>query len=485
MGLGIITDLAGMTVDPTPKAARVIIYGPNGEVLSAVDRSSLTPGSAGGVRLAGADYKTHRLLRASPLGSLRASDDMLMLYDSCEGAAVDTNKWIQTVATMTITQAAATGTLFNAGASVAATVGAMQLSHRRFPRLFRSTLAVRFKMRHTAHFSNNLIEVGFGDPASSTATSIGNGACWRKDGTGQYIPVISIGGSEILGTPISNATFLASVAATDYFIAEVAILDDHVHFELMTNAGVLINAQDIDLSGTGVAHFAVTHLQAMERIYNSGATGTAVQLFVMAASVFAIDAVGQRDWSAIMTGMGYSSLTNPATYLQNAQHANSADPAAAVLSNTVPSYTTLGGMFLGPTPTPAGAVTDFALFAFTVPAPYTFYFTGIKITVQNRGVIVATTATVLEWFLAFNASSGSLASAAPYAPMRVDIGRQTFAIGAAIDAVPPLPEVVWTPRTPQAVQPTRTLIVGLRIPVGTATAAGFLRGSVAIDGYFE
>jgi len=412
---------------------------------------------------------------------------MLVLYDSCEGAVVNIMKWIQTTTTMTITQATATGMLFNAASSVAATVGAMHVSHRRFPFLARAAMAYRFRVRATAHFNNNLIELGaVNPPATATTAVVPDGFFWRKDAAGQWLPVISVAGVEALGTPISNATFIASVATTDYCYFSVFVEESRATFRITTNGGIIVNEQIIDFSiAAGIGTFAVTQLAAYMRTWNSGATGTAVQVFVAQVAVFAIDSMmNQRDWRLICSGQLDNSTVSPTTALQLAQYANSADPAAAVLSNTAASYTTLGGLFLGPTPTPAGAVTDFAFFGWANPsAVKTFFFTGIKINTSNRGVIVATTATVLEWALGFNSSAVSLATVAPYSPMKVAIGRQVFAIGAAIDAV--VPDVVWTPGTPLAVMPSRFLHVILRIPVGTATAAGFLRGSVAIDGFFE
>jgi hypothetical protein len=478
------TQLLG--VEATPRAARVIIYGPDGNPVSAQNSAAVVPLTQGGMINAGRDYKLAKTIRASPDGTLRTSDDAIMLYDSCEGAAVNIMKWIQTTTTMTITQAVATGMLFNAGSSVATTVGAMQASHKRYPFISRSALAFRFRARATAHFSNNLIEMGaVNPPATATTAAVPDGFFWRKDAAGQWLPVMSISGVETLGTPISNATFIAAVATTDYCYFAVFVEEERATFRITTNAGVIVTEQIIDFSAaSGIGTFAVTHLAAFIRTWNSGATGTAVQLFVSQVAVFAVDSLSQRDWKIAMSGMLNNSTVSPTTGLQLAQYANSADPAAAVLSNTAASYTTLGGLFLGPTPTPAGAVTDFALFGWANPSSnLTFFLTGIKIQTANRGAAVATTATRLEWALGFNSSAVSLATAAPYSPMKVSIGAQAFAIGAAIDAV--APDVVWTPGTPLPVMPSRFLHVILRIPVGTATAAGFLRGSVAIDGFFE
>jgi hypothetical protein len=471
-------------VDAAPKAARLILYGPDGTPITPSDRTAIIPGSRGGALNMGADYKIARLIRCSSFGTLRTSDDTMFLQDSVEGAAVDTNKWIQTLTTMTVTQAVATGTLFNAGSSVATTVGAMHTSHRRFPFIVGAPLVFRCRARMTTHFANNVVEMGFGAPASATAAAVGDGAIWRKDATGQILPVIAIGGAEILGTPISDAAFRASVGVNDYAIFEVMLESTRARFNIYTQTGALVLSQDLDWT-VASASLQVTHVQAMIRTYNSGGTGTAVQLFVHGTSIIGLDTLSQRGYDIGQSGMNLNSLTSPTAYTQLAQYANSADPTAAVLSNVAASYATLGGLFIGPTPTPAGAVTDFALFGWANPSPYSFIFQGIKITAMNRGTAVATTATVLEWALAFNSSGVSLATGAPYTPMRVPIGRQVFPIGATVESLPSPDAVVWSPQTPLVVQPGRFLHVILRIPVGTATAAGFLRGGVVIDGYFE
>lgn len=484
MGL-IISDGAGAagTVSVGANfALRATLYddqGAPGTILAKQDRTAIVPGTTRGMPGAGADYKIARLTRCSPDGALRSGEDTLLLYDSVEGAAVDTNKWIQTTTTMTIVQAAGTGIQFNAGSSVAATVGAMQNSHRRFPFMSRAAIAGRFRARATAHSNNNLHELGFGAPATATTASIGDGAVWRKDGTGQWVPVVSINGAEALGTPISNATFIASVATTDYCYFEIFLEESRATFTIVTQAGVIVNEQAVDFGAT-IGTFAVTHLQSLERTYNSAGTGVAVQLFVAQAAVWLMDTFGPN-WQQSMAGLNYGSLTSPTAYTQLANYANSAAPASATLSNTAAGYTTLGGQWQFAAV--ATAETDFALFGFQVPAPYAFTVTRVQITSINMVAAVATTATILQWGLGFNSSAVSLATAAPYAPMRKVIGLQSFPIAAAISAMPSNPTVIWEGL--ETVQPSRFFHVILKVPIGTATATEIFRGTCDVSGYFE
>lgn len=482
MGLIVISGALTNEQGVANRAGFVQLYDAAGNPVAPSNRGAIID-TIGGNLLSGKDYKIARTTRAMPDGSMVSARENLLFYDSVEGAAVDTNKWIQTTTTQTITQSAA-NILFNAASSVATTTGALQVTHRRFAFVPRSSKVFRTRIRATAHFTNNQLQYGFGLPASATAVGAADGAFWRKDATGQYIPVISIGGAETLGTPISDATFRASVNTTDYAWFEVFLEESRATFSIVTQTGVNVNTQVVEFP-VAVSSFQSTHLAAFLQNVNTGATGTAVQMFVSGVAIYEVDGDVLIDPYEAQSGMQYNSLTSPTAYTQAAQWANSADPAAAVLGNAAASYTTLGGLFIGPTPTPAGAVTDFPLFSWANPAPYQFYVTGVKISCINRGAAIATTATVLQWGLAFNSSAASLATAAPYSPMKIPVGLQTFAIGGAIDS-PPTPGDLSLDLNPAyAVQPGRQLAVILRILQGTATAAGFLRGSVAITGYYK
>lgn len=472
------------TVDATSKALRGTPYGTNGSVAVPLDRAAIVPGAQPGQPIEGADYKVARVLRCSSFGTLRVSDESLFLYDAIEGAAVDTNKWIQTTTTMTITQAVSTGMLFNANSTATTTTGAMHTSHRKIPFVFGAPIVIRVKARLTAHFNNNLVEIGFGNPATATAAALGDGAVWRKDGTGQVLPVVSINGSEVLGTPISNATFVAAVGTGDYGIFEIMLEQQRARFNLYTQAGVLVNAQDLDFTATSPT-LGVTHVNAMTRTYNSGAT-TAVQLFVAGVAVTVAESMGQRPWTSALAGQSNAGVTSPTAYTQTANYSNSAAPTTRTLTNTTAVEATLGGLLRANAL--AGANVDYVMFGFTVPTPYTFYFTGIKIPVpMNEVAAVATTDTILSYGLAFNSSAVSLATAGVYPPMRIALaGIHKGTVALAANTLFTGNDIVWQPTVPIAVQPGRFFHVICRAIVGTATATEtFLWAGVTVDGYFE
>jgi hypothetical protein len=463
----------------TDQSLQVLLFDGNGRALAYQNAGVLAPVTARGLPLIGDDYKIARLIRGSVDGTLKAGNSSPVFYDSIEGATVDTNKWTATTTTMTITQAIGTGTNYNNGASVATTVGAQEVSTKQFPFIGKNGYEFRCRVRHTAHFNGNLIESGFG-PAGATATTaaVVNGAFWRKDSTGQYLPVISINSTEVLGTPISQASFLTLVPTTDYFYMDVFLEESRATFRITTQGGVVVNEQYIDF-GPLIGTFTVTHLPVFHRTYNSGATGTAVQLFVAQTSVWQIDSIA-APYQNLQAGMNYGSLTSPTVYSQNANYANSSAPGSATLANATAGYTTLGGQWQFAAV--AGAETDYALFGFQVPAPYGFICTGVRISAWNNIVAVATTATVIEWGLGFNSSAVSLATAGASPPMKKKIGVHTFSIAAAVGASGG-PDVQW--QGIEVVQPGKFLHVIAKVILGTATATEIFRGTVSIDGYFE
>jgi hypothetical protein len=482
MGLPIVSgdgSSALLTIDDTTKAARVLLYASNGQPLALADQGSFTPGTTQGMPAMGHDGPVARVMRMSSNGDTRGGESTPLFSDSTEGAAVDTNKWAQTLTTMTVTQAAGLGILLNAGSSVATTVGALLTTNVRFPFVGRNALVFRARATMSAHSNNNLHELGFGSPATATAASIGDGAVWRKDGSGQWVPVITFAtGGDVLGTPISDATFRAAIALNAYAIFEIFLEDGRCTFRIFTTSGALVNEQVVPFSPS-IGTFGVTRLQAMLRNYNAAAVAAAVQMRVSQTSVWYTDRLGPSpDQLPVWNNNG--SLTSPTLYTQLANFTNSAAAAGASLSNTASGYPTPGGLFLFTAP--AGAETDYALFAYQVPVPFGFTVQRVAIDAINTGAAVATTPTVLQWGLAFGSSAVSLATAAPYPPMRKALGFHSWPVGAAIGASGG-PQIVWQGR--EKIQPSRFLHIFFRAPIGTATASQVIRGTAVVDGFFE
>lgn len=474
------------TIDSS-NAARVTLYGADGAEITKMDKtSSITPGTTRGTPSLASDYKVPRLLRVNSDGAL-TTGRTLELFDRMEGAAYNSNKWIQTLTTMTMTQA--TGALtFNAGSSFATTVGALLTSHKFFPFSHRQTLTYRTIVSPGAHFSNNLIELGFGIPTSATAAGVVNGAIWRKDGTGQWIPVLSINGSENFGTGISNATFIAAIPVGQYAIFEVNITNAHIEYSIYNLSGTLQFSQIVDWPAS-TAGFAATRLSAMLRIYNSASTGTAVQMIATDISVLTTDFDKGRMWAETQAGNAEGGIvTSPTAYTQIETYANNAAPATATPSNTAAAIGTLGGHAAwnnAGTSFAASDALDLIIFGAAVSSPYGMMIKGIHLDSVNLGAANGAAIYTLEWFLSVNSSALSLATAAPYSPMKKVLGFQTLANAAAIGQnLSPRLDVVFNAGI--YVFPSRFVVIGCRvIGASVATASQVIRTSCTLDGYFE
>lgn len=478
-----------MRVDSTPEAARVVLYGADGQPIAKASATggNVTPGTTTGLLLAAAEGKNSKLVRAASDGSIfGGTERSLLVYDNVEGAAVDTNKWIQTLTTMTITQATGVITL-NAGSSVASTVGAMLTTHRQMFLPARGMLVFQSRQRHTAHFINNLIEVGFGSPASATVAPIGNGAVWRKDGTGQYVPVLAINGAEYLGTPIDNATFLAQIMATEYAIFEVILETGSATFNIYKATGELVFSETLDFAAASL-WFTVTHVKGMMRTYNAAATGTAVQVLINQTAYWFTDGNTNRSWGEQMAGHSYGGpLTSPTAYTQLEAYTNNAAPTTATPSNTAAASATLGGVVgwsNGANSFAASDTLDLIIFGAAVPSPYGLVLTGIRIDSINLGAANGAAIYAVQWFLAVNSSAVSLATGTPYFPMRKALGFQTLGNAAAIGTA--FAPVIDMNFSPIYVFPGRFVVVGARvIGASAATASQVIRTAASLRGYFE
>jgi hypothetical protein len=184
--------------------------------------------------------------------------------------------------------------------------------------------------------------------------------------------------------------------------------------------------------------------------------------------------------------MGNGAIQAPSgsTVGQTANYPNSAAPVLATLSNTAAGYATKGGQFSFAAV--AGAETDYALFAYPVPAGQTLIVRGIWIDTMNTGAAVATTATWLQWSLGAGASAVSLATAegaATKAPARLAIGNQVFPITASVGAQATRLDVNLD--APIVVNAGEYLHIIVKMPLGTATASQVIRGVVGVNGFFE
>lgn len=477
-----ISDASTTTIlaNSTPNSLRNIEYDSSGNIIIINDRAVIAHGTNSSILSYGSDYTAARILKGSTEDVLRLDKDSLLFYDGAETTTLDTNIWtqVQTAGAMTIVLGI--GRIFTAVTT--ASRGCMLSSNKFFPITVGSTLVYRSRVAPQQHSQNNIIELGFGiSPAASVTVALTNAAIWRKDAAGHWCPIIVLSSSvEQYGSSISNTTFSSYIKSQDYAIFTVALEASRATFTITTTSGVVINEQTMEIS-PNIGTFTTGHMRVFERSYNTLALiGTAPQMCISETSVWMLDTKGYT-FKQSQSNMFKTSAVSPTVYTQNANYVNSTIPATAAKSNTAAGYTTLGGQWKFAMA--ASAETDFALFAFTVPAPYSFTCTRVSISAFNTGAVNdAAVLSTIQWGLAFNSNAVSLATAAPQSPMKKAIGTHSFAASAAIGASGG-PDIVW--EGSEVTFSGRFLHVTCKILIGAATASQIIRGTCCIDGYFE
>jgi hypothetical protein len=450
----------------------------------------------GMTKIAGKDYE---LLKVTRTGYICASTENLEFFDTIDGVNVNTNLWNQSVSGMTITQAASQLNV-NATAATTANAYAILSSIQNF--FLTSTNPLYIRMSTQASLwnlpANTTMEFGWGTVATNAAPTDGvfiravNGALslvLNNNGVEQVqslVGLVSImpdgkgnEGQQVFGLPAvnTNSEFMFNIygQTCKLYIDNAYICE--LSMPTSWPAVVNNNRQPIFF-----------------RVYNGASIPGASPTFKLGQmSVQNINAQFEKPFSHKLNGMGRHAVQNPGNpFTQITNWTNSTEPALATLSNTAAGYTTLGGQFAFAAP--AGALTDFALFGFQVPAGFQLYITDVSINSMNgaiqggaAGAAVATTPTMLQWALAVNSSAVSLATAdgaGTWAPRRLALGTQGFLVGDAVglcrDPISRNFDI-----SPLCAEGGRFVHVIVRVPIGTATANQTIRGTVHINGYFE
>ena len=474
----------------TASAMQNILVDVNGNPLAVANGANL-PTTPMFTPVGGRNDGAWRAARLDRFGNFRVGFDQQLLYDTCEGSTLNYQIWAPALTTWTVpTQANPAGINVGAGATAAANCAAILLSARQFVKVQQGALRCRFRKRVVTPLSNTVVDFGFGTPSTNTAI-VPTGAYWRFNAAGTVTPVLSYNGSEVTGADIS-----ASLNNTNYYSYDIIIDDDFAFFVCQNIAtGQSISEQTIQMGAAQSRAFNVTHLPVFDRIYStssapSGAP-TAVD-YTGDVQVIMYDQFRNQPFPHSQAALGLSNLATPGAYTPSSTWANGAAPATSTLTaSTAPAIATLGGLYQYTMV--AAAESDYPLFAFQIPSPYTFYCTGIHIGQQVvLSLTTGLTAPVLAmWGAGFNSSAASLATTTTvgtsYAANRVAIGNQYLSgssvatVGVGIG-----PDLDWHPVTPQVVMPGRYIQIILRLPsVGNLGSACVLRGTVAIDGYYE
>lgn len=412
---------------------------------------------------------------------LRVGTDSVWDSEQFNYTAQNTTKHKYTSTTLTMTWAG--GTLNTNGGSVTTTGTACQIqTYRHFPLLGAGATYFETTMCLSAAMAANMnVDYGGFLPAAA-GTSIPTDGVYFRINSGGIYGVLNSNGSESTSGPF---TFTQAVNVFNKFT--IVSTQSEVEFWIDDVLMAHVDRQ----AGTSQPHYAASVPFAI-RHHHTGVAGAIVQAKFGGYSVTLGDMDTQRMWSSTMAGQGLSAIQGASGMVQGqtANNVNSTVPATATLSNTAAGYTTLGGRFLFAAP--AGAETDYALFAYLNTVPTTaitgrnLVIRGVWIETFNAVVATATTPTVLEWSLGVGSTAVSLATtdgAATRAPRRIGLGSQSFLVGALAGANSERCDVNLD--APVVVEPGTYMHIILRVPYGTATATELFRGMVGINAYWE
>ena len=457
-----------MAVDSSG-AGTVKIYDNAGNPVSVL--SDAAPTNVAGVIGMGLNDRTLLPVRVDRMGNLQTSTHNQLLSDNFEGTTINPVRYTVVAVTMAATQATLTGVLFNSGAITTVTTGYMLQTFRRFVKSQKTPLGFRARARLN-YVVNSVMELGYADaPSFNGANTVG--AYFQVTSAGVLQPVFTFNSVDTTGTSIT-------ISAANYYYFEIVCDDSTITYTVQDSAtGLIVSKQTIRIPLTAAHMFSSTTMYGQVRLYNTGsAPATAPSLVLTELYMYDQDVNKNRAWPITLTGQGKSMLSYPSTGNPTVTWSNSAEPASATLSNTAAGYATLGGKFQFVAV--AGAATDYALFALQ-PSSLTslnFVMTGITIDTWNTGAAVATTPTLLTWAIG-SSSAVSLA----VTNLRIGLGSQSLAVGAAIGAN--VPQINQQFITPVFIASGHFLQIILRMPVGTATASQVIAGMVNIHGFWE
>lgn len=379
----------------------------------------------------------------------RVAHDNMLDQEQFNYTSQNTGKHSHAFTTLTATVSAA-GLLTNSGNITTTATGMTFGTHAMFPVGGTQTTVVETSAAFTAQPNvNTVIDFGLFLRGASTAFAPLDGIYFRMS-SGGMSGVINISGVETVSTAFPLAagagTWLYTNNQVNRYLIQVNNvsctfwINNHLMAEIPTPIGASFPCKSVALPWS-VRH-AIT----------GGAAGAATQCLINDYRVFIrgaqyadrLSIVGQRvlgSYQGISGGTLGSLATIP----------NSTNPTAAVPSNTALTANLpagLGGQ--GLVTAAAAAATDGIWGSYQAPAGSQLVqgrrlaIRGVYVDAVNLGAAVATTATTLQFSLAFGhtavslaqAETASFATGTTKAPRKVALGFMTWPVGAAIGQQP-------------------------------------------------
>jgi hypothetical protein len=404
---------------------------------------------------------------------LKTSLDTLMIWDQVDGSALNTNVWTPATTTQTISQTAAGYIVLNASAIRTINTSAQIKSVKSVPLYADEPISVRFNAFCAAvPQANAVVEVGVGSATGQAAPTDGVFFRWDSDGT--FRGVMNNAGVE------TKTDALPVQPTNECELYEIVIVEDLVQFYA---DDALLATLEVPIGNNFPTNAGRQPVFA--RTANLGTQPVTAPVLNIGQVIVTQQGLNQNKlWKETLVSIGRGSYQSPVTpFAATANAANSAAPASATLSNTTAGYTTLGGQFQFAAL--AGAATDYALFAYQVPAGFQLFVASVAVSLVNTGAASGAVET-FEWGVGTNSTAVSLATVdgtGTTAPRRVPLGFQALPTAAPIGAQPVDLARVFDP--PIIVDGGRYFHVILTHTLGAATGSEVFRGVVTVNGYFE
>lgn len=446
-----------------------------------VDLAQITsPAEVGAVRFMSendAGTETGTAYLASPEtdddAKLRIAHEAVFDMETFNYTAQNTGKHAYRNTTMAIGWTAA-GLTTNSGNITTTTTGVAFTTWAEFPIMGVSELYGEFEGSFTAQpTTNTIVDFGFPRLATTNPYAPTDGVYFRVTSAGLF-GVINSNGTETVTTVFDftytlNKKYQFIIAvherSTEFWIDDVL----YASIETPTGQGQPCMGASVPV---GIRH-----------VITGGAAGSAFS-FVLNDYTVSIGGpniaqtasiIGQRCYGSYQ-GLSGGTMGSLATY------PNSTNPTAAAPSNTALTANLpagLGGQ--GSVTAAAAAATDGIWGSYQIPAGTAnvqgrrCVIRGVRVDAVNIGAAVATTATTIQFSLAYGHTAVSLATAeaaAAKAPRRLPLGYMTWPVAAAIGQGPQAgPIVVDLGDAPIFVNPGEFVQLVGKFVVGTATAS--------------
>lgn len=368
---------------------------------------------------------------------LRIASEAIFDSETFNYTAQNTGKYIYRNTTMTNAWSAA-GLTTNSGNIVTTTTGTSFSTYAEFPLLGASQLYCEIECSfNNQPTTNTIIDFGLQRIATSNPFAPTDGVYFRLNSSG-IIGVINSNGTETSTLPFD---FTYTNNQKYQFI--IAVHEREVEFWIDS---VLYSRVETPV-GQGQPCMSSSLPFAVRHAITGGAAGAALS-FVLNDYTVSVGGpnisqtasiVGQRIYGSYQ-GLSGGTMGSLATYV------NSTNPTAAAPSNTALTANLPGGLGgQGAVTAAVAAATDGIWGSYQVPAGTVnvqgrrLVLRGVYIDLVNLGAAVATTATTIQFSLAFGHTAVSLATAeaaTAKAPRRIPLGIATWPVGAAIGAQP-------------------------------------------------